>query len=101
MVGFYNLGRSLQQEGKYAPAIEAYKTFLTWRPDDMLAQEGINGCNSAIAAKKGKKTRYVVKQAKLFNSRRADFAPMFLDKTLDQLYFTTTNEKVTGDNDFS
>lgn len=96
-MAFYYLGRSLQQEGKYAPAIEAYKTFLTWRPDDMLAQEGINGCNSAIAAKKGKKTRYVVKQAKLFNSRRADFAPMFLDKTLDQLYFTTTNEKVTGD----
>ena len=52
----------------------------------------------AEAAKKEKKSRYVVKNAKIFNSRRADFAPMYLDKSLDQLYFTTTNEKVTGEN---
>ena len=40
----------------------------------------------------------MVKNAKLFNSRRADFAPMFLDKSLDQIYFTSTNEKSTGEN---
>lgn len=97
-MAFYYLGRSLQADGKYAPAINAYNTFLEWRPDNQLAKEGIKGCNKAIAAKNEKKSRYIVKNAKIFNSRRADFAPMFLDKTLDQLYFTSTNEKVTGDN---
>lgn len=94
---YYYLGRSLQAEGKYAPAIEAYTKFLDWQPDDLLAKEGVKGCRSAIAAKQKPKTRYVVKNAKLFNSRRAEFSPMYLDKQYDQLYFTTTNEKVTGD----
>lgn len=93
---FLYLGQSLQQEGKYAPAMDAYNEYLVWKPQSRLAKEGIDGCRAAVAAKGGKKTRYVVKQAKFFNSRRADFAPMYLDKSLDQLYFTTTNEKVTG-----
>ena len=97
-MAFYYLGRSLQAEGKYQAAVDAYDEFLKWRPDDQLALEGILGCNSAIAAKGKKKTRYIVKNAKLFNSRRSDFAPMYLDKNFDQLYFTTTNEKVTGTN---
>ncbi|MDE5552062.1 MAG: OmpA family protein, partial [Muribaculaceae bacterium] len=58
----------------------------------------LKGCLMAQAAKEGKKTRYIVKNAKLFNSRRADFAPMYLDKSYDQLYFTTTNEKAMGEN---
>ena len=91
------LGRSLQAEGKYALAANAYRTYLEWDPDNQFAKDGLKG--SLMAAQKDKnKTRYVVRNAKLFNSRRSDFAPMFLDKTCDQLYFTTTNEKVTGDN---
>ena len=97
-MAFYWLGRSLQAEGKYQPAIDAYTTFLEWRPGDELAQEGITGCRRAIAAKELPKSRYIVKEAKNFNSRRSDFSPMYLDKTLQQLYFTSTNEKVTGEN---
>lgn len=96
-MAFYYLGRSLQAEGKYQPAINAYRTFLEWKPNDQLALEGIHGAQLAIAAKGKKGTRYVVKNAKLFNSRRADFAPMFLDDKLDQLYFTSSNEKNTGE----
>lgn len=95
---FYWLGRELQAEGKYTQAIQAYRTFLEWQPDNLLAKEGLKGSMRAEAAKKQPKSRYVVKNAKIFNSRRADFCPMYLDKSLDQLYFTTTNEKVTGDN---
>lgn len=95
---YYYLGRELQASGKYAQAIEAYDTYLTWHPDDRLAREGIDGCRMAIAAKDRPRTRYVVRNARLFNSRRADFAPMFLGKELDQLYFTSTNEKVSGNN---
>lgn len=97
-MAFYYLGRALQADGKYQQAMTAYSTFLEWQPESQLAKEGLKGCRMAIAAKEGKKTRYVVKNAKLLNSRRADFAPMFLDKSLDQLYFTSTNEKSTGAN---
>lgn len=90
------LGRSLQMEGKYEPAIEAYSKYLEYLPDDPLATEGINGCRKAIAQKSQKKTRYIVKQAKNFNSRRADFSPMYLDKSLTTLYFTSSTEKATG-----
>lgn len=95
---YLNLGKMLQANGKYAQAVAEYEKFLEWQPDDRIAQTGIRGCNLAIASKSSPKSRYVVKQAKLFNSRRADFAPMYLDKNFDVLYFTTTNEKVIGEN---
>ena len=97
-MAYYWLGRSLQAEGKYAQAITAYQTFLEWRPDDSLAKEGLSGSRMALEAKDKKKSRYIVKEAKMFNSRRSDFSPMYLDKSFNQLYFTTSNEKVTGDN---
>ena len=97
-MAYYYLGRSLQAEGKYQPAIDAYTTFLEWAPDDVLAREGIRGAKQAIAKKGTRDTRYVVKNAKLFNSRRADFAPMYLDKNFDVLYFTSSTEKATGEN---
>lgn len=97
-MAYYWLGRSYQADGKYNQAIQAYEIFLEWMPDDRLAKEGLRGCRMAISSKDGQKSRYIVKNAKLFNSRRADFAPMFFDKNYDILYFTSTNEKVTGDN---
>ncbi len=95
---FLYLGRSLQAEGKYAPAIDAYMTYLEWDPDNQYAKEAMKGCRQAIEAKNKPKSRYVVKNAKLFNSRRADFAPMYLGESFDQIYFTSTNEKSTGTN---
>ena len=96
-MAWYYLGRSLQMEGKYQPAIDAYNKFLEYVPDDQLAKEGLKGCRQAIASR-DKKTRYIVKLDKNLNSRRADFAPMFLDKSLTTLYFTSSTEKATGDN---
>lgn len=95
-MAYLYLGQALQQEGKYAPAIEAYQTYQEWHPDDVLARDGIRGCRKAIDGKGSRSTRYVVKNAKLFNSRRADFAPQFLDKNYDVLYFTSSTEKATG-----
>lgn len=91
------LGQALQGEGKYPQAIEAYEKFLTFQPDNKLATEGVKGCRMAISSGTSAKNRYVVKNAKLFNTKRADFAPMFLDKTCDQLFFTTTNETAKGE----
>lgn len=93
-MSYLYLGQMLQAEGKYNPAIDAYKTFLQYKPGDLRAENGIAGAQ--IALEKKPRTRYVVKNAKLFNTRRADYAPMFLDKSFDRLYFTSTSEKATG-----
>ncbi len=89
------LARSLHAEGKYAAAAKAYNDYLAQAPNCDIAKTGLIGARMAADKEHGK-TRYVVKNAKLFNSRRADFAPMFFDAAHDQLYFTTTNEKVNG-----
>ena len=84
------LGKNLQAEAKYAQAIEAYSRYLEFKETNAnkqsrrFAENGIAGCRQAIASK-GEKTRYVVKNAKLFNSRRSDFAPMYFDKSYDKL----------------
>ncbi len=88
------LGQMQAADGKYAAAVKAYETYLEWKPEDVLAKNSLAGAQYALE-KKGK-TRYVVRSAKLFNSRRADYSPMFLDKSMEQIYFTTTNEKVMG-----
>lgn len=95
MTIFY-LARSLQMEGKYQPALDAYRQFLELAPDNALAREGVRGCQMAIKAKNSPKTRYKVSNAKIFNSRRADFSPMFLDKSFNTIYFTSSNEKANG-----
>lgn len=87
------LAQSLHAEGKYVPAIKAYEEFLELSPSNSVALSGLEGAKASAALKKNK-TRWVVRQDKLLNSRRADFSPMFNG---DILYFTTTNEKVTGD----
>ncbi len=92
---FLRIGQMQAAEGKYAPAIKAFEEYLTWKPGDILAQNGLVGARMGLE-KKGQ-TRYVVKNAKLFNSRRSDYSPMYLDGSLEQIYFTSTNEKVTGD----
>ena len=97
-MAYFYLGKALQSEGKYAPAITAYEDFLKLRPGDQLTMEGIRGCEMALNAKNNPRTRYIVKNAKNFNSSRADYAPMFLDASAEQLYFTSNNEKVTGNN---
>ena len=89
-----HLAESLHAEGRYQQAIKAYEEYLKLRPDDKKALNGLAGAK--IGAERGPRTRYVVRQPKLFNSRRADYAPMYYDKSYDRIYYTTTNEKVTG-----
>ena len=93
-MAYLYLGQALQAEGKYQQAIDAYRKFLEKVPGNKVAQNGIDGCTNSMSHKEI--TRYRVSQAKLFNSSRSDFAPMFLDKEYDRLYYTSTNEKVTG-----
>lgn len=88
------LAQSQHGQGSYAQAVKTYEQYLELWPDDELAKKGLIGARKSAELKKNK-TRHVVRNAKLFNSRRSDFSPMFNGETL---YFTTTNEKVTGNN---
>lgn len=90
----FSLARAQHGQGAYAAAVKTYEQYLELYPDDEAARTALAGARTAADLKKNR-TRHVVRQAKLFNSRRSDFAPMLQG---DILYFTTTNEKVKGTN---
>ena len=92
-IALLRMASMLHASGKYADAVDAYGRYLASNPRDPEALAGISGARQA-ARMKSVPTRYVVRPQKLFNSRRADFSPV-LDPE-GRLYFTTTNEKVTG-----
>ena len=90
------LAQSQQREGQYAAAIASYNAYLEMFPNDWEARVGKRGCELAPEWKE-EGSRYIVKQDKVLNSRRADYAPMFLDKDFEYVYLTSTNEKSTGE----
>lgn len=92
----FMLAQALHADGKYAAALRSYDKYLECCPDDSLAINCAEGCRTAQEIR-ARGSRYVVKQAKLFNSRRADFCPMYLGADCDQIYYTSTTEKATGD----
>ncbi len=92
----FMLAQALHADGKYAAALRSYDKYLEFCPDDSLAINCAEGSRTAQEIR-ARGSRYVVKQAKLFNSRRADFCPMYLGADCDQIYYTSTTEKATGD----
>ncbi|RHJ93441.1 OmpA family protein [Parabacteroides bouchesdurhonensis] len=86
------LGQMLQKSGKYADAVKYYSDYLTTNPDNILAQNGIKGCELAPVWKNNP-TRYTVKRMDKFNSRRGEFSPMLAGDKYDQLYFTSSRTK--------
>lgn len=92
----FMLAQALHADGKYAAALRSYDKYLEFCPDDSLAINCAEGCRTAQEIR-ARGSRYVVKQPKLFNSRRADFCPMYLGADCDQIYYTSTTEKATGD----
>ena len=91
---FY-LAQMQHMEGQYTLAERNYKTYLDTAPKSWQAREGIRACQMAPKWRE-QGSRYIVKSARLFNSRRADYCPMFLDSKNDVIYFTSSNEKATG-----
>ncbi len=90
------LAQSQQRDGQYAAAIKSYDEYLEAFPDDWEALVGRRGCELAPQWKE-EGSRYIVKPFKMFNSRRADYCPMYLDKNMEYIYYTSTNEKSTGE----
>ena len=90
------LAQAQQREGQYAAAINSYNEYLAMFPNNWEALVGKRGCELAPGWKE-EGSRYIVKASKIFNSRRAEYCPMFLDKNQEYIYYTSTNEKSTGE----
>ncbi len=88
------LAQMLHASGQYAKAVQAYEDYLTMKPEDQSAINGLAGAQ--MGANRSGKTRYIVRKADLFNASRSDFSPMYPPGATDRLYFATTREKVTG-----
>lgn len=80
------------KDGKYADAINYYTQYLTYKPDDRLALNGIIGAERAQEWEKNS-TKYIVKRMDKFNSRRSEFSPMLYGDKYDQLFFASSRTK--------
>lgn len=89
------MAQMLHASGRYADAVVAYEQYLMLDPRNATAAEGLRGARMA-AKMKASPTRYRVARDKLINSRRSDYSPTFAGA--DRIYYTTTNEKATGNN---
>ena len=88
--------KALLKDGNYKEAEQEFRMLLDSMPDNVLAR---NGLQSALTARKLKEEgpQYIVKKMDLFNSRRADYSPMFCGDQYEQLFFTSTRNEAEGD----
>ena len=84
------------QKAEYKAAAENYTVYLSYCPTDTTAINGLRACTTAPQWRKSP-TRYVVKRADLFNSRRSEYSPMYGSEGHDQLFFTSTRDKALGE----
>lgn len=93
---YLRLGQVMQKEGKYTDAIDYYRKYLTYVPNDPLAINGIIGSEIASGFI-DKSTPYIVKRADLFNSLYGEFSPMYFGKKDEELYFSSSRGAVLKD----
>ena len=91
-----DFARVLLKDGNYKEAEREFRMVLDSMPGNELAKEGLE---PALTAKEVKVagSQYIVKKMDIFNSRRADYSPMFCGDQYDQLFFTSTRNEAEGD----
>ena len=89
---YLRMGQMLQKTGRYPEAIKNYDIYMGNDPSNLLAINGIQGCELAPGWKKNP-TRYEVRRMDKFNSRRGEFSPMLAGDKYDQLYFASSRSK--------
>lgn len=92
----FRLARALHHAGRYSEAVKQYEAHLELYPDDVEAVRGLEGARQA-AQWRLDGSRYEIKRFTLVNSRRAEFSPAIWGEKDDELYYTTSNDKVEGD----
>ncbi len=93
---YFYLAEMLRKNGDYKKALPHYETYLSYRPNDVLARHGLQSCTMAPIWKQ-KPTLYSIKKEPLLNSRRSDFCPMLAGDDMNVLYLTSTRPQATGD----
>ena len=87
---------ALRKNGKYAEAKTQYETYLRFDPEDKIwALNGILSCEKIPEWRK-EMTRYEVRKADKFNSRRGDFCPVFGEDDGSSFYFTSSRDAAKG-----
>ena len=89
---YLRMGQMLQKTGRYPEANKNYDINMENDPSNLLANNGIQGCELAPGWKKNP-TRYEVRRMDKFNSRRGEFSPMLAGDKYDQLYFASSRSK--------
>ena len=98
---FY-LGQLYLRNGNYHDAEQHFQLVLDSakgklkEPYLSLTKAGLKSAQQGPTWKK-EGSKYTVKRMDIFNSRRADFSPMFAGDDNDQLYFTSTRSQTKGD----
>lgn len=93
---FLHLADMQRMTADYKNAAKNYQLYLDYKPDDEKATNGLKACTWAPVWKKNP-NRYIVKKMSYFNSRRAEYSPMYAGEDVDQLFFTSTREGVKGE----
>ena len=88
--------RLLLKNGDYKQAGRELEVLVDSMPDNVLARNALRSASMAPQWKK-EGSRYTVKRADAFNSRRADYSPMLFGDEYEQLYFTSTRNEARGD----
>jgi peptidoglycan-associated lipoprotein len=96
-IAFFYLAESLRKSADYKTAIKNYELYLSYKPSDLLARNGLKSCTLAPEWKNNP-TRYIVHKFPIFNSSRCDYSPTYAGKETDQIYLTSTREKAKGNN---
>lgn len=90
-----SLGDMLRMQADYKGAEKVYLQYLDSFPDDTMALMGLEGARMAPVLKQ-RGSAYTTKQAKMFNSNRADYCPSLLPEG-DLIYFTSNRSAAVGD----
>ena len=85
----------LRANGKYDEAIKNYQKFLTHKPKDERALNGITSCKTSKELAKNL-TSYKIENLKEINSRWSDYACVYPGLIETEIVFTSTREDATG-----
>ncbi|MBI5218304.1 MAG: OmpA family protein [Bacteroidia bacterium] len=85
----------LKMNGKYDEAFTEYQKYIGLVPDDPRGKIGVES-TQLVQKWKDKPTRYEVENMAFFNSKDADYCPVYVKKDYKEVYFTSAREGTTG-----
>ena len=89
------LAQMQHKTGNYKDAAKSYRAYLDANPNDVLAYNGLYGCQQA-AGWKAKGSLYSIKKEPVLSSRRSDYCPALTGDDWDQVYFSSTRNQAKG-----